>query len=293
MPLFLAPCHSSLMFVPIPTPTKPSANHQVFMVMIARCRASASAVPSMKGSSTERTVEHRRYPRTNFGNLSQRNIQLNAFVSSFGPRSCQMNATAVARIPRPEFRTILTIAATSVASSLIIAADAITLPVWSTDPPIHAPAIRSFIPTPRARYGWANVKKMVKNATTEIEREMSLPGASMTLPIALMADAPHHVAPVAMRRARPVSILRTWLAKTKPRTRAIGDPTQATTRLPTPTSPRMPKGVARSANEHLIKNSPSFATILREDNRSPDASGEFVISMPKIMENMAYPKPLR
>eukprot|EP00539_Tryblionella_compressa_P021693 CAMPEP_0178887284 /NCGR_PEP_ID=MMETSP0747-20121128/16500_1 /TAXON_ID=913974 /ORGANISM="Nitzschia punctata, Strain CCMP561" /LENGTH=40 /DNA_ID= /DNA_START= /DNA_END= /DNA_ORIENTATION= len=38
--------------------------------------------------------------------------------------------------PKPAFNTIFTMAATSVASSEMIAADTITFPVWSTDPPI-------------------------------------------------------------------------------------------------------------------------------------------------------------
>ena len=50
----------------------------------------------------------------------------------------------------PAFKISLTMAATSVAYSLTIAADAITFPVWSTEAPVQAPATASSIPTSSA-----------------------------------------------------------------------------------------------------------------------------------------------
>ena len=40
-------------------------------------------------------------------------------------------------------------------------------------------------------YGWTKVKITVNAATTLIERVMSLLDASITEPVALIADAPH------------------------------------------------------------------------------------------------------
>mmetsp|Transcript_40982 Transcript_40982/g.96219 ORF Transcript_40982/g.96219 Transcript_40982/m.96219 type:complete len:312 (+) Transcript_40982:258-1193(+) len=296
-PLFLALCHICFKSVPIPIPMNPKANHHVFIVLTALSIASASAVSRIEGIAAERMVEQMTKPRTNFGNFSHRKIQLNSFffcVGAFSPsppaspfpeRNCQMNAMTVARIPSAELSTILTMAATSIAPSLTMAADATTLPVWSILPPIHAPATASLIPVPRATYAWAYVRTTVANTTREMHREMSSLGESRTDPTALMAEAPHHVAPVHIRRDSRASTFRRRVPARYPRIRARGDPTHATTMAGRPTRAMMPNSTASDASEHLMKNSPSLATSLALGSRP--MKGELPMPMPIRIDRVA------
>ena len=98
-PLPIAPAHKSLRFVPTPMPTNPMPNHHLFMAITALWKASDSAVPSTRGSTTLRTVEHKKYPNTNLGNLSHRKYQLN-FFPPVSDLVCHQKAMQVQRIPR-------------------------------------------------------------------------------------------------------------------------------------------------------------------------------------------------
>ena len=153
----------------------------------------------------------------------------------------------------------------------------------------------------------------MKNATTDIDRVISDLLASMTEPVAEIADAPHlrqekicvgfkvedctineckqykthQVAPTADNKAMFVSSLSNLVLITYPITNATGLPTQATTIACHPNSAKMLNSVAKSVKLHLMKNSPFFEVSFRLWSELQVPIGVLVIIMPKSIEKIA------
>merc|ERR1719364_96570 len=144
-------CFSSFrQSVLIPILRKATHIHHLLTLEIARGKAAPASVPSSGISISVSTSDMQRKPKTNFGNLVQRSQSFeddgpDAFsdVSDVGVLFGHAVAMARQTTPSPAFRIILTTPAVSAASSLMMAAETTTFPVWSTDAPIHAPATAS------------------------------------------------------------------------------------------------------------------------------------------------------